>query len=153
MRFSVSLAAMALAVPGLANFHIGRADKETNPFNKNSPVISWTDYVACPSNYFGCKCYGGISATADRGVSTTRNKSPSGDSFSLNAGLCGMGKLDFYWRQNLQKWEFFGSNGDGKVKGECYPNSTHDLCFLRTGTAVTVNYYDKLVCYSYICGE
>lgn len=149
MRFSM-LATLALAAPGLADFHIGRADKQTNPFNKDSPVISWTDYVACPSNYFGCQCYGYISATADRGVLTRQNKPPTGD-FSINAGLCGLGQLDFYYRQAENKWEFYKNGGDGAIQGTCYSNSGHDLCLKNTGTAVTVNYYEELVCYSYIC--
>ncbi|KAJ2980438.1 hypothetical protein NQ176_g2642 [Zarea fungicola] len=153
MYFSAPLALLALAVPSLANFHIGKADKETNPVSKDSPILNWTDYVACPSNYFGCKCYGGISPTADRGVSTARNAAPEGTFFSLNAGLCGMGKLDFYYQVDQNRWDFYEAGGDGKVKGECYPNHTHDLCSLKTGTAVTVNYYDELVCYSFVCGE
>lgn len=150
MRLSVYLAALSSALPCLADFHIGRADKETNPFNTDSPVLQWTDYVACPSNYFGCKCYGKISPSADRGVSTRQRKPPTGD-FSIEAGLCGMGQLDFYYRAADNKWEFYVNGGNGDIQGTCYPNSTHDLCFLTTSTILTVNYYDELVCYSYIC--
>lgn len=150
MRPSVPLATLLFAIPSLADFHIGRADKETNPFARGDPVIKWTDYVACPSNYFGCQCYGYFSATADRGVSTRQNKAPTGN-FSINSGLCSAGQLDFYYRSSQNVWEFYKNGGDGTKLGTCYPNSGHDLCFIRTGTALTVNYYEALVCISDVC--
>lgn len=150
MRIATSLATLALSIPCLADFHIGRADKQTNPFSKDFPVINWTDYTVCPSNYFGCQCYGGLKATSGRGVSTKGNKPPTGD-FSINAGLCGVGQLDFYYRANENKWEFYIDNGNGQLQGTCYPNNGHDLCSLRTGTVITVNYYEELVCYTKIC--
>lgn len=150
MHLCIPLVALVLPAPGLANFHIGRAKKENNPVLPNDPIIRWTDYTACPSNYYGCKCFGHINANADRGVETLDGKAPSGN-FSLKTGLCGMKQLNFYYIQSKNKWQFYENNGDGKVKGECFRNSASSLCSLTTGTAVTVIYDDMLVCYSYIC--
>ena len=143
-----------LSTTALANFHIGKADKEQNPFSDGFPPFKFTQWIACPSNYYGCKCYGYIAANADRGVQTSDDRTPEGHTtFSLNAGLCGMGKLDFYYRQAQNVWEFYVSGGDGSLQGTCFDNRADlDWCS-RDGTALTTIYDDKLVCYSYICGE
>lgn len=142
---------LALAIPARANFHVGKADKQTIPFG-NSPVLKFTDYIACPSNYMNCKCYGGYKPNSDRGVGTVSG-GISGD-FSLKAGLCGMGQLDFYHRADQKKWEFYVHGGDGSIQGTCYPTTdTIKGCALNTGTTLQTNYDDKLICYSYICGN
>lgn len=91
-------------------------------------------------------------ANADRGVAV-ESGSIIGD-FSLDAGLCGMGQLDFYYRPNLGHWEFYVNGGNGEIQGTCYKNDA-DLvgCNIHPFSFLEVNYDDKLVCYSYICGD
>lgn len=150
MHPSLQLLALSLlASPAIADFHIGLAHKWTNPVSKH-PKLDWTHTIACPSNYLNCNCYGQIADNADRGVGA--NKRPEGDSFSLNDGLCGMGKLDFYYRSEKGHWEFYVSGGDGSLQGTCYSNSASDWC-VRKGSLLSTDYTDKLVCYSYICGH
>ncbi|CEG80558.1 hypothetical protein RMATCC62417_14876 [Rhizopus microsporus] len=105
-----------------------------------------TGVVACPSNYWNCNCYG----KGDRaGVVTDANNSglgnitPDTNFFKIRKGLCGMGEMNFY-KRNDGRWEFYANNGDGKLLGTCYENKAIKKC-------TTVLLTDKLVCYSYIC--
>jgi hypothetical protein len=141
--YSTIFAALLLLSPTLADFHIGQQDGVSA--GPKEP-ISTTDYLACPSNYYNCKCYGSIHP--DRGVFTVRGQSPGSATFSLSAGLCGMGQLDFYYRQSKGGWDFYVSGGDGSLQGTCYSNSDTETCY---SLGFLATYYDSLVCYSYIC--
>lgn len=155
MRFNHVLTAAGLAGSVSANFHVGKADKtqlHVNPNGPGTPNLKFTTYIACPSNYLNCKCYGGFSDNSDRGVGVAHG-AITGD-FSLKAGLCGMGQLDFYWRSNLGKWEFYVNGGNGDKQGECYKNSAALAgCGINPTSVLETNYDDKIVCYSYICGQ
>ena len=65
--------------------------------------------------------------------------------FSVEAGLCGMGQLNFY-KQGDGHWDFYVDQGDGSLQGRCYSNSAVTSC---SGDL----YNDELVCFSYICGN
>ncbi|KAJ2982980.1 hypothetical protein NQ176_g1025 [Zarea fungicola] len=155
MQFFYMLAgAISLTDFAAANFHIGKADKvqlHTVPDQPHSPPLKFTQYIACPSNYMNCNCYGRFAANADRGVEVAHG-STSGD-FSLKAGLCGMGQLDFYKRSG-GFWEFYVNNGNGDIQGTCYKNSAElQGCGINPLSVLETNYDDQIVCYSYICGE
>ncbi|KAN0076667.1 hypothetical protein V8E54_006809 [Elaphomyces granulatus] len=141
--YSTIFAALLLLSPTLADFHIGQHDRVSA--GPQGP-ISATLYLACPSNYYNCKCYGSI--RPDRGVFTVGGQSPGSATFSLSAGLCGMGQLDFYYRQSKESWDFYVNGGDGSLQGTCYSNSDTQTCYSFYFSAT---YYDRLVCYSYIC--
>ncbi|KAJ2980381.1 hypothetical protein NQ176_g2680 [Zarea fungicola] len=156
MRLHSPLILLGLAGSGFADFHVGLSEKQQHPVNPNAPddypVIpeNW----ACPSNYLNCKCYGDWPNRSDRGVKVSAGQ-PTGNYFSLNAGLCGMGKLDFYYRDNLGHWEFYVNGGDGTLQGTCYKATGSGLRKLCGGpfTLISTTYTDELWCYSYICGR
>jgi len=143
--YSTIFAALLLLSPTLADFHIGQQDGVSASLDPKKPILT-TDYPACPSNYYNCKCYGSIHP--DRGVFTVHGQSPGSATFSLSAGLCGMGKLDFYYRQSKGGWDFYVSGGDGSLQGTCYSNSDTEDCY---SLGFSATYHDSLVCYSYIC--
>jgi hypothetical protein len=137
----------ALLLPSLtsADFHIGTQVIYWSP--TSTDPIQQTRYLACPSNYYNCNCFGGYSS--DRGVVTTQ--SPASATFSLPAGLCGLGQLNFYYQQDKGGWDFYVNDGDGSLQGTCYSNSAStQYCFNNLPLLETV-YTDSLVCYSYIC--
>lgn len=92
-----------------------------NPDKGGTPGLKYTEYIACPSNYYNCKCFGSIGI--DRGVKVLPRGSTKGSFFSLASGLCGMGQLDFYYRPNFGHWEFYVHGGNGQVQGTCYKNN------------------------------
>lgn len=151
MHQSSKFLGLLLLPTALANFHIGVANKRTVPIKEGNPPVTWTTTIACPSNYLNCKCYGQFGDNADRGVGTVGHKQP-GDMFSLQAGLCGMGQLDFYYRSDRRVWEFYVHNGDGSLQGTCYSNSGSDWC-VQHATTLATDYSDKMWCDSYICGK
>ena len=144
--YSAIFAALLLLSPTLADFHVGEqfgvAAGPTDP-------IEITRYLACPSDYYNCRCFGSI--RPDRGVFIEGGQTPDSATFSLNAGLCGMGKLDFYYRQSKGAWDFYVSGGDGSLQGTCYRNSADSQWCGTSYPAFTARYFDRLVCYSYIC--
>ena len=142
--YSAIFATLLLLSPTLADFHIGQQDAVAA--GPKEP-ISTTSYLACPSNYYNCYCYGAI-GNPDRGVYTLYHQSPGSATFSLNSGLCGMGQLDFYYRQSKGGWDFYVNGGDGSLQGTCYSNSDTKTC---AKLGFLSSYHDKLVCYSYIC--
>ncbi|KAJ2977919.1 hypothetical protein NQ176_g4098 [Zarea fungicola] len=151
MRFNSILPLIGGLVSSVsADFHVGRSDfsqQATNP--DKGTILQWSDYFACPSNYYQCKCFGQLSS--DRGVKV-KSGSTTGQYFSLESGLCGMGQLDFYYRPNLGHWEFYVNGGDGKVQGTCYSNSAETVrCGNPIFSNISAGYHDQLVCYSYIC--
>lgn len=147
MRLS-ELIPFLLLPTALADFHVGRVAKETIPFGQGQP-IKWTASIACPSNYLNCNCYGQMQDNADRGVGTNPPRHDIGGDFSLAAGLCGMGQLNFYYRSDRGVWEFYVANGDGKVQGTCYKNSASDWC--SRGAYLDSQYTDKMWCSTHIC--
>lgn len=147
-----SLLPLVLLPAVQANFHIGVAKQWTNPVSKDGKQITTFATIACPSNYLNCNCYGQIATNADRGVGSVGNKRPTGSSFSMKAGLCGMGQLDFYYRSDRRVWEFYVHNGDGGLQGTCYSSKYNDKC-LRKVTTLSTDYDDALWCDSYICGN
>jgi hypothetical protein len=142
--YSAIFAALLLLSPTLADFHIGQimnvAGSAPNPPTN-------TEYIACPSNYYNCNCFG----SKDRAVNTYLGQNPASATFSLNSGLCGMGQLDFYYQDSKKGWDFYVNGGDGSLQGTCYPNSDTQWCAIPL--LWTTKYTDNLVCYSYICGQ
>jgi hypothetical protein len=138
MKLGHSLALLimaALTMPSaLADFHIlAGVQLDTS---KN-------DVIACPSNYYNCKCFYGGQRRASIGGALSNGH------FSTVGNLCGVGQLDFYKRSDGH-WEFYKHNGDGSLQGTCYSN---------TGGIEECNgppdayFYEQLVCYSYICNH
>jgi len=143
--YSAIFAALLLLSPTLADFHIG---EQLGVYGTAPDPPTGTKYVACPSNYYNCYCYGSINP--DRGVFIQGGQNTGSATFSLHAGLCGMGQLNFYYQQSKGGWDFYVNNGDGSLQGTCYPNSDTKYC----GTSLpffSAKYTDSLVCYSYIC--
>ncbi|KAN0068725.1 hypothetical protein V8E54_013449 [Elaphomyces granulatus] len=136
--YSAIFAALLLISPTLADFHIGlRSDVFGTP--------KLPQYIACPSDYYNCLCYG--RPKSDRGVYIRYPQSPDNYSFSLEAGLCGMGsQLNFYYQDNKGGWDFYVNNGDGTRQGTCYSNEDEETCLPDF-----IHYTDELVCYSHIC--
>ncbi|KAF9515595.1 hypothetical protein BS47DRAFT_1360885 [Hydnum rufescens UP504] len=103
MKLAHSLALFitaALILPSaLANFHITRRDS-----------IKGISLIACPSNYFNCKCL----VNDDRAAHIAGNSLPS-DSFSTEGNLCGMMHLNFYNR-NDGHWSFTRTTEMGLCK-------------------------------------
>lgn len=60
-----------------------------------------------------------------------------------------MGKMNFY-EQDDASWLFYVDGGDGTVQGQCYGNEANSDC--KSGDLVLL-IEDRLVCYSYICGN
>lgn len=98
---------------------------------------------ACPSNYYNCDCF----QNGDRaGYGPQKDAVADGDNFNIDAGLCGLGELNFY-NAGSGEYEFYIAGGDGSVQGTCYTNiATPVNCEYAT-------YSDRLVCYSYVCGS
>jgi len=140
--YSAIFAILLLLSPTLADFHIGEQ------VHNDRGITDTTDFVACPSNYYKCNCFGMPNPASDRGVYIKSGQSPASNSFSLDAGLCGMGQLNFYYRQDKGGWDFYVNGGDGSLQGTCYPNlhAKDEGCPIFQYT-----YKDLLVCYSYIC--
>jgi hypothetical protein len=141
--YSAIFAALLLS-PTLADFHIG---EQFGVYGSQPDPPTGTKYVACPSNYYNCNCFGRINP--DRGVFIQGGQNPGSATFSLDAGLCGMGQLNFYYQDNKGGWDFYVNDGDGSLQGTCYPNSDSKICSLPF--VYTFKYTDSLVCYSYIC--
>lgn len=151
MRFDTTLILLGGLISSvIADFHIGKTDFTQHSTNPDKPPFNeWTDYVACPSNYYQCRCYGQVAP--DRGVRLVSGAT-SGD-FSLAAGLCGMGRLDFYYRPNLDRWEFYVNKGDGTLQGTCYKNNPKSESCGGLLSNLQGIYHDTMVCYSYICNH
>jgi hypothetical protein len=141
--YSAIIAALLLLSPTLADFHIGQQDGDSA--GPEGPIFS-KKYVACPSDYYNCHCYGSVNP--ERGVFTLSGQNPGSATFSLKSGLCGMGQLNFYYQQSKGGWDFYVNGGDGSLQGTCYSNSDTKTCG-KIGFLAT--YHDSLVCYSYIC--
>jgi hypothetical protein len=134
---SLALMIAAVTIPSaIANFHI----------IQGIAPGGGAGLEACPSNYYNCKCM----RDGDRAAQVLVNGGGVGslpdDFFSVKAGLCGLGQLNFY-KQSNGAWNFYVDGGDGSLQGTCYSNSGGSSC---SGGFI---FYDKLVCYSYICGS
>jgi hypothetical protein len=124
----------------LADFHIDNL--RNTVVNSPGGQSSWTSVVACPSNYWNCKCL----TSGDR---TGKVDGTLGDSvFSIKSGFCGMGKLNFYKSGNT--FLMYKDGGDGKVIGTCYWNTgdAGKVCGITGGSTTVTGGY---VCYSYVC--
>ena len=129
MLFLISL----VLVPSvLADFHITNVEYGSKGRETSSNV-------ACPSDYWNCNCL----AFGDRSADVING---SDNFFQVEAGLCGMGTLNFYLNPDHTSWDFYVDGGDGTLQGTCYPNSGEHSCPLALAQAT-----DLLVCYSYIC--
>lgn len=130
------LVTAALSVPSaLANFHV----------IQGIAPGGLAGLEACPSNYYNCKCMTGGDRAAQVLVDGHGVGDLPDDFFSIKSGLCGMGQLNFYKRSDGH-WDFYVSNGDGKVQGACHSNTASSSC------SGGFFFNDLLVCYSYICG-
>ncbi|KAN0085502.1 hypothetical protein V8E54_001969 [Elaphomyces granulatus] len=143
--YSAIFAALLLLPPTLADFHIGEQFGIVGS-GDDPPTI--TKYIACPSNYYNCNCFGSLKS--ERGVFIPGGDNPGSATFSLNPGLCGMGKLDFYYQADKGVWDFYISDGNGEVQGTCYRNSAAKQ-YCGFPPFYKFQYTDSLVCYSYIC--
>ncbi|KAK9312379.1 hypothetical protein V1524DRAFT_410843 [Lipomyces starkeyi] len=142
-------ALLNLAVLCSADFHVSAVVSGSVGYCSNDGGCqdNYNNYViACPSNYWNCNCF----TENDRGAQADNGniKDIVGSSFfQLDAGLCGMGALNFY-QQGDGSWQFYVDGGDGTLQGTCYSNSASDYCWNVVGSASVA---DRLVCYSYIC--
>ncbi|KAK9351014.1 hypothetical protein V1523DRAFT_464191 [Lipomyces doorenjongii] len=131
-----------------ADFHISAvvSGSVADCVREGTCNFNYDNYVvACPSNYWNCNCFDDL----DRGVETSEGLEDiyGQNFFQLDAGLCGMGALNFY-QQGDGSWLFYVDGGDGSVQGTCYSNSASDYCWDVIGSKSVA---DRLVCYSYIC--
>lgn len=124
----------------LADFHVDTVHNSvvTGPSSQDH----WTSYVACPSNYFNCKCL----VSSDR-TGHVDGGNPGTGFFYIDSGFCGMGQMNFYDRGNGH-WEYYLNGGD-KI-GDCYGNGNDGAkqCGITGGSAITTG---GLVCYGYPC--
>ncbi|KAH0531004.1 hypothetical protein TsFJ059_005567 [Trichoderma semiorbis] len=149
MKFSTTqlLAALGFASYAAADFHI-----LTGPC---SIAPGWggslEDYaVACPSNYYNCKCM----MDGDRTGHVINGETPkygihdTGSNYFELDGMCGVGNMNFYL-QGDGTWLFYIAGGDGSVQGQCWPgdNSIKDCNEFSAACSLS----NILVCYSYIC--
>ena len=129
-------------LPALTNFHISQSVS----LQSIASGVSDESLIACPSNDYTCDCLEGGNRAAKVMVYGQGVPGNLPDSFfSVNAGLCGSSQLNFY-NKGGGIWEFYQNNGDGSLKGTCYPNSASPGC---PGYLID----DQLVCYSNICGS
>ena len=143
--YSAIFASLLLLSPTLADFHIG--EQQVLAAAPKEPVET-TKYLACPSNYYNCNCYGSVHP--DRGVFIQGSQNPGSATFSLDSGLCGMGQLNFYYQQSKGGWDFYVNDGDGSLQGTCYSNSAKSQS-CSSFPLFQYQYFDRLICYSYIC--
>ena len=137
MKLTQSLALLVVAaftIPfALANFYV------LKPVNPHQAVFS------CPANYHNCECMDDGSRNEPILVNGRLAFDLPDSFFSIQAGLCGMGQLNFY-KQGDGHWEIYVDQGDGSVQGECSSKAAdRTSCFNQ--------YDDKLICTSYICGN
>lgn len=130
--FFASFAILLHVTKVSADFHVGYWD------SASSVIASRTE--ACPSNYYNCDCFQHGGRT---GFGPGSDAVASGSDFSIGAGLCGLGQLDFYNRGGGH-YQFYQHNGDGTLQGDCFNNVATSDC----GSTV---WEDRLVCFSYIC--
>lgn len=102
--------------------------------------------AACPSNYYNCKCYkngnrAGVITDGNTGIASLDGR----NFFQIKAGLCGMGKMNFYKQGDGSYWKFYVDNGDGKELGTCYTTKSTTSC------SGGFFFIDRLICYSYVC--
>jgi hypothetical protein len=114
-----------------ANFHISRVGYGSS-----------SQYVACPSNYWNCKCW----LIGDR---AGRASNEASNNFSID-GMCGVGQMNLYKDANADSLSMYLNGGDGKVIGRCYRNGATQACGTR-GPVVVVT--DLWICYTYVCGS
>lgn len=102
--------------------------------------------LACPSNYWNCYCmfYNDRTGYIDAG---NADSSTGGNFFSISAGLCGLGKMNFYLEGD--HWNYYLDRGDGSKIGSCYSNSASKGCIEPALGYGTGN--DLLICYGYPC--
>ena len=114
----------------LAGFAI-RVNNNTHENGVNS-----VDREACSTEDFGCDCsHPPVTVTSDSDIKMT-----------VDAGLCGMGKLDVYQLPN-SSWELYVNGGNGIRRGIC--NAVSDASCLLCGVAT--NILKLLYCISDIC--
>ena len=101
---------------------------------------------ACPSNYYNCDCLENGNRAAQVVVNGQGVGSLPDSFFSVKAGLCGMGQLNFY-KQGDGTWDIYQNDGNGALQGTCNGNTATNDC--QAGFI----FNDQLVCYSYICGS
>ena len=131
------LATATLTIPfALADFHV----------TQGIAPGGGAGLEACPSNYYNCNCLKDGDRAAQVLVDGQGVGSLPDSFFSIKAGLCGLGQLNFY-KQGDGHWDFYVNNGDGTLQGTCYPNSATSTC------SGGFYFIDQLVCYSYICGS
>jgi hypothetical protein len=143
MKFSHSLAflvAAALTVPpALADFHVILRQPDLLDYTKNT-------VIACPSNYYNCRCIQGGDRRVTIGADGGEPKDLPDGYFYTEGKFCGVGKLNFYERSDGH-WQFYKDGGDGSLQGECWSNTK------SPSTCGNIAYSEQLVCYSYICGK
>jgi hypothetical protein len=100
---------------------------------------------ACPSNYYNCDCLENGVRAARVVVNGNGVGSLPASFFSVDAGLCGLGQLNFY-KQADGTWNIYVNEGDGTLQGTCNSNTAVNSC------SDGFIFNDELVCYSYICG-
>lgn len=142
MRHTLLSAFSALSMVSVAygNFHVGRTTLRINGV--------YAGHRACPSSQYGCSCF-----KAGSNVKLSGGRQELETYFQIQPGFCGMGWLDFY-KSSDGSWDLYVNNGDGQVQGKCWSNSAYVACPLGSMPInSTLEYNDKLVCYSSICGN
>ncbi|KAE8366915.1 hypothetical protein BDV27DRAFT_155544 [Aspergillus caelatus] len=135
--YGVSL--LSLLPTTFADFHINNVYNSV--VTSGSSQQHWTSYVACPSNYWNCKCM----ANNDRAGHLVDGDLGS-SFFSIEAGFCGMEKMNFY--QDGGEYKIYIDGGDGSEVGTCYQNNESKECAIFGGSAYTGG---GMVCITYAC--
>ena len=109
---------------------------------------------ACPgSSNFGCDCSaGGVKFSSS--AKTLEAVGGNQTFFSVDSGLCGMGKLDLYPdEQSSGSWIVYESGGNGTIQGTCSRSTASLVCSVKhtlyTNERTTVD--ELLKCNSGIC--
>jgi hypothetical protein len=145
MKLAHSLALLVVTAltmhSALANFHILQ---KIDLYKDGSEPGA----VACPSNYYNCKCFQGHDRAATIAVGGTPVHTLPTGFFSTQGKFCGEDQMNFYNRGN-GLWEFYANNGNGIRLGYCNTPAKSQ------GTRCDGEWLftDQLVCYSYICGQ
>ncbi|SPJ82345.1 uncharacterized protein FTOL_09750 [Fusarium torulosum] len=122
-----------------ADFHIDNLSNTA--ISSGTGQTRWSSTVACPSNYWNCKCL----TQSDR---TGRVEGSLGNDVFAVRNLCGMKKLNFY--KSGSSYQMYEDSGNGKVIGNCYRNDgdVGKQCGITGGNSIVTQGY---VCYSYVC--
>ena len=134
---------LALIITGSASFVIPFALASGLHLGVVQIPHAYAFVTACPASHYDCSCFKDGTNGAMVTFVGQSFPPPAGPdiSFSINSGLCGLGKLDSYSNSD-GNWDIYEHKGNGTVLATCYP-TTSNILTCDHGTEVN----DKLICY------